>query len=108
MEKVAVADLQVVKLFRQDLERVMQCWICRCCISKNNAECGSRQGEKAYLELLPDLTEAASDFSASGFARPANDPLGLSVLTPGILFRSAPLNDLLDSFVSALLKDGYD
>ena len=64
--------------------------------------------KRTHLALLPDLTEAASDFSTSGLVRPADDPLGLSVFTPGILFRSAPLNDLFDSFVSALLNDGYD
>ena len=44
----------------------------------------------------------------SPLASPDVDVLGLSVLEPGILDLIAPLNDLVDSLVSALLKDGYD
>jgi hypothetical protein len=55
------------------------------------------------------LTDAPSDLSVpSPFKRPEEDPLGLSVLEPGILDLIAPLNDLLDSLVSALLNEGYD
>lgn len=54
------------------------------------------------------LTDAPSDLSTilSPFNRPEDDALGLSVLEPGIFDRIAPLNDLLDSFVSALLNEG--
>lgn len=64
--------------------------------------------DMADRALLPDLTDAASDLSAlaSPFDRPTVDPLGLSVLLPGILERKVPRNERLDSLVSALLKDG--
>lgn len=53
------------------------------------------------------MTDAASDLSTSGLVNPAVDPLGLSVFdVPGILDRMAPLKDRIDSFVSALLKEG--
>lgn len=57
---------------------------------------------------LPDFTDATSDLSASvsPFDNPDADALGLSVLPPGILDLSAPRKDLVDSFVSALLKEG--
>lgn len=61
----------------------------------------------ADFELLPDMTDAASDLSTSGLVNPETDALGLSVFdVPGILERMAPLKDLMDSFVSALLKEG--
>ncbi len=65
--------------------------------------------DKADRELLPDFTEAASDLSSvvSPLPRADREALGLSVLVPGILDLKA-LKDLVDSFVSALLKDGYD
>lgn len=44
---------------------------------------------------------------SSPLENPDVDALGLSVLLPGILDLSAR-NDLVDSLVSALLKDGYD
>lgn len=64
-----------------------------------------------YKPDLADLTDAASVLSTSGLVNPADEVLGLSVdlfPTPGILFRIAPLKDRMDSFVSALLKEGYD
>lgn len=64
--------------------------------------------------LLPDFTEVASVESPllSPLGSPAIEPLGLPVLEPGkelgILDRRAPLSDLAESFVSALLNEGYD
>lgn len=90
--------------------------------------------EIADRELLPDLmrqyqhlkpiqniceriekcatyfTEAASDLSVEGSppdTKAESEALGLSVF-PGIFDLNAPLNDLLDSFVSALLNEGYE
>jgi len=61
---------------------------------------------------LPDLTDATSDFSPAPAGSPLGSPdvdaLGLSVFAPGILDFKAPRNDLAESFVSALLKEGYD
>ncbi len=64
--------------------------------------------EPADNPLLPDLTDATSDLSAvaSPLDKPVVEPLGLSVLLPGILDLSAPRKDLVDSFVSALLNEG--
>lgn len=63
---------------------------------------------KADLELLPDLTDAASVRSAVSPVLKFDVELrGLSVLLPGI-FDLSPRKDLVDSLVSALLNDGYD
>ena len=61
------------------------------------------------LVLFPDLTDVASLFSAAAslLARMA-ELRGLSVLPlPGI-FERRVLKERVDSFVSDLLKDGYD
>lgn len=64
--------------------------------------------DMADRELLPDRTDAASDLSplASPLLSPAVELRGLSVLDPGILERKAPRMDLLDSLVSAFVKEG--
>ena len=63
--------------------------------------------DRADFPLLPDRTDAASDLSttASPLLRFEEEFRGLSVLLPGI-FDLRPLSDLIDSFVSVLLKDG--
>lgn len=65
--------------------------------------------------LVVDLTEPASDLSTppSMLPRALDEALGLSVALsdftfPGIFDRIEPRNDFTDSFVSDLLKDGYD
>lgn len=59
--------------------------------------------------LLPDLTEAASDFSGASPFEMRAEFLGLSVFpAPGIFDFKAPRKDRDDSFVSDLLNEGYD
>jgi hypothetical protein len=60
------------------------------------------------LLLLPDFTEAASDFSGGSTLANTAEVLGLSVLLePGILERRAR-KERDDSLVSDLLNEGYD
>jgi hypothetical protein len=60
------------------------------------------------LPLLPDLTDAASDFSGASPLERTAELLGLSVLAePGILERSER-KDRDESLVSERLKEGYD
>lgn len=64
----------------------------------------------ADRELLPDFTDVASErstTSVSTLLRLDVEFRGLSFLPPGIL-DLRPRKDLVDSFVSALLKEGYD
>ena len=87
---------------------------------ESGGEAGSLLGEsgaspllpldKADFELFPDRTDAASDLSPSRspLTNPEVEFRGLSLLLPGIFDLNAPLNDRLDSLVSALLNDGYD
>ena len=64
-----------------------------------------RAARDAALPLVPDLMDP---LSSAGDVILVDELRGLSPVfpLPGILVRSAVLNDLADSFVSDLLKEG--
>ena len=74
----------------------------------------SGSSERAELRfdrpLVADLTLCASARSSADTSpKPDVDPRGLSAdLPPGIFVRSEFLNERIDSFVSDLLKEGYE
>jgi hypothetical protein len=81
-------------------------------VSADEGELGDESESERFARgdfpLLPDLTEAASDFSGVSPLVSMAELLGLSVFPePGILERRER-NERDESLVSVLLKEGYD